>query len=296
MEPINRHLLVTVSEDQKALCAARFVSAFFDNKQDVECTLLYVATDPARTASKLDVHRDMGRFAAGKAKARGRGEAAMARARDFLESKGFPAANIHDKLKFKEFGTAKDIIFEGVRGIYDAVVLGRRGLGWLQELVEDSVTSTLAATHMEVPVWVTRMPDAGRRNLLLCVDGSEEGLRAADHAGFILSTEPGHSVRVFHIWDPVKEDEFEARYVVDQALLRLAENGVDGPRVSWEIVRGAGYARMIMAEAERGAYAAVVVGATGADRPPLGRLIMGSVSLKLLRSLEMDRAALWIVH
>ena len=40
---MHKHFLLTVSDDRSALYGARFVNAFFENKDEVKFTLLYIA-------------------------------------------------------------------------------------------------------------------------------------------------------------------------------------------------------------------------------------------------------------
>jgi len=291
---MQKHLLITVSCDASALFGVRFVNSFFRQKETTCCTLLYVAANPQAALSLEEIHREMEQVQLQIEQARRRGQEALNKAMDFLLAAGFLARNIETKFAFREQCTAVDIVREGVKGMYDAIVLGRRGISRLEELVEDSVSKLVADMSFEIPIWVCRMPEHGRSDVLLCADGSDESLRAADHVGFILAGEPSHKIRIFHVWDPAKEDYLEALDIVDQARALLMKSGIGQERLSDTIKRGRGVARLIKAELEAKCYAAVCVGCTGADRPPLQRLFLGSVSRDLLRTQE--KTALWISH
>jgi nucleotide-binding universal stress UspA family protein len=291
---MQKHLLITVGDDASASYGVRFFSFFFKNTQRVRCTLLYVAANPEAALSLIELHREMPLVQQRIEEARQRGQEALYKAMDQLLAAGFPAKNIETKFVFREQGTASDIVNEGLKGLYDAIVLGRRGSTWLEELVADSVSKQVADAVMEIPIWVCRVPEPGRADVLLCADGSDESLRAADHVGYILSEETAHRVRVFHIWDPSQEDYLEAVDIVEQTKANLVENGVQSDRILETIKRGRGAARLIQAEADAGRYAAVCVGCTGAHRQPFKQLFLGSVSAALLHSL--DKAALWISH
>lgn len=291
---MQKHLLITISADTSAAFGVRFFTSFFRNKAQVRCTLLYVAANPESQLSLIELHRDMPQVQQLIEDAREKGQIALNKAMDLLLLSGLPAKNIETKFIFREQGTAADIVNEGLKGLYDAIVLGRRGLTWLEEFVANSVSSQVADAVMEIPIWVCRVPEMGRADVLLCVDGSEASLRAADHAGFILAEEPAHRVRVFHVWDPSQGEYLDAVDIVEQAKISLIENGVEPDRILDTVKRGRGAARLIQAEAEAGRYAAVCVGCTGANRPPLARIFLGSVSAALLHSLE--KAALWISH
>ncbi|MDD4951610.1 MAG: universal stress protein [Desulfovibrionaceae bacterium] len=282
---MNKNLLLTVSFDREALYGVRFVEAFFQNKPSVGLTLLNIgeAAGPDEPGSEAD-----------RQAARGRGQALLEDIRRGLVDKGFLAENINIKFTQMQDTAAEDILREGVVGGYDSVVLGRRGLSRLDELlVEESVSKTLVTREMDVPIWVCRSPDPGRKNVLLAVDGSEESLRAAGQAGLMLADEPGHVLDILHVWNPLRESDLEAERVLDLAKSTALLNGTPKERISTILVRGAAPAKAVIREAEQGAYAVVAVGRTGSDRKPK-RLFMGSVSLKLLRTLE--RETLWISH
>ncbi len=291
---MQRHLLVTVSEDVSAMFGVRFFCSFFRNRRMAACTLLYIAPDPAQGLSQLDIHQDIAAFERRVEAAREKGEGALAKARDYILEHDFPPENIRVKLLTCRQGTAQDIIREGVDGNYDAVVLGRRGITRLEELVNESMSKTLLTTRLNVPIWTCHHPERDRRHVLLAVDGSEASLRAADHAGFMLAEEPEHKVTIFHVRRP-GEGLDQAEAVAEQARAVLLESGLPPERIAVEIVREAGnLAGLIKDEAEMKAYAAVAMGRTGADKSPVRRLFMGSVTFSLLHS--MTKAALWVSH
>ncbi len=291
---MKKQFLVTVSAATHALSGPRFLADFIGNKKETGVTLLHVAQNPGLTASDASTGRELGEVMRQKAVLRKKGEILLAQAADLLAHTGFPRENITSKLKFRQFGTVSDIIVEGGEGAYDAVVLGHGGLTLLDALLRDSVSKALVEFPLETPLWINRWPEAGRKNVLVCADGSEESLRAADHAGFMLADEPGHAIHILHIHNPAREEPLEPEAVIAGARAAILDNGVSGDRILAIARRGAGYARIIMEETKRGAYAAVAVGRTGADRPPLRKLFMGSVTLALLRNL--DAASLWVVH
>lgn len=291
---MKKKLLVTVSAADLALSGPRFLADFIGDKKETGVTLLHVAKNPSLTASEAATGRELGEVMRQKAIIRKQSETLLAKAADLLIRAGFPQENIARKVKFRQFGTVSDIIVEGADGKYDAVVLGHGGLTLLDALLRDSVSKALVEFPAEVPIWINRWPKAGRKNVLVCADGSEASIRAADHAGFMLADEPGHDIHILHVHNPAREEPMEPDAAVAGARAAIMENGVSEDRILALYRRGAGYARIIREETERGAYAAVAVGRTGADLPPWRKLFMGSVTLDLLRNL--NAAALWVVH
>jgi len=263
MPPLEKHLLVTVSEDADALFGLRYVFGFFTQKDVMRVTLFHVAP----------------RHSGGDFSAPGTPHALTA-ARDWLLGMGFPPERLELKSSRAKLGTVKDIVAEAESGLYDALVLGRRGVTWLDEVFGGSVSSGLLAENITFPIWACRGSIQGRKNVLLCVDGSEQALRAADHVGFILRDEPGHAVTIFHGKGSGSSD------ITAQVRDVLTQNGIPGDRID-TLTEDASTdpAKRILRIADTGRYAAVAVGRRSGK-------VFGSTSQKLLRGL--DGPALWV--
>ena len=288
--PIEKHLLVTISEDINALFGLRYVFGFFDRRDLVRLTLFYVTahqggsgfgtTLPLCTSKRED-----------SAPSCRKPPHALATARDWLRDMGFPPDRVELKASPSRLGTVKDIAAEAEQGLYDAVVLGRRGLSWFDEFFADSVTHRLLWESISFPLWVCRNPTRHRRNVLLCMDDSEEALRVADHVGFILRDEPEHRVTVFHNRAVGLPDGESIEDGMAKAGEVLRQNGVEDERIDFLVKSSKDQAGLILQEAKAGEYAAVAIGRSG-GKPSTMANIFGSTSLTLLRKLE--GAALWI--
>lgn len=289
-----KNLLVTIGDNPAALYGVKFLNSFFQNKHDLRCTLLYVGPNPRAQLDELEVLRRMKEIRKREAHIRKKGEAALEKAEKLLVGQGFSPESIKAGIHLKLRGTVGDIIHEGIKGGYEAVVLGRRGQLRLAELLDDRVTKSMVVRKIPVPVWICRMQGEKRKKVLLCVDGSGPSLRASGHAGRMLENEPGHDIRLFHVWDPSRQDRAEAENHINTAADALKEQGIAEDRVSSEIVTGTDCAGLIMRAADNGRFAVVAVGSTGAGRGLIRRMIMGSVSLKLQK--DLANAALWVSH
>ncbi len=292
---MQRKLLIAVTGEMASKSGLRFVSGFCTRKEDMGATLFHVTSNP-ETAWSDDGAPSMSPEAIRQAATvRRKGKNVLREAHDYLVGQGFSTEAIDVKLQPKRSGSAfRDIVHEGMAGSYDAVVLGHGGYTLFDAVLRGSVSKSLLDLPWGTPVWICRRPGQGRRNVLLCVDGSDQSLRAADHVGFMLAAQPDHAVHVLHVHDPAKVEPLEYEDVMRQARDILAENGVGPERVVELVHRGSNPLRIIAREMERGGYAAVAVGSTGADRPPWQRLFMGSVSMALFK--DLDETALWVCH
>jgi len=288
---MDRHILLTVSDDFSSLQAVRFVAGFFATAEYPQLTLLYVAPNPKAGLTEAEIIQDYGNLSRRETQTKSLAQTALDRAEELLVNKHFPRANIHKKITFKQLGTAKDIIQEGIAGIYDAIALGRRGLSRLEELIDESVSKQIFTTPMEIPLWICRSDEKPAPSVLLCTDGSPASLRCADHVGFMLANTPEHEITLLHVAcgssPTVPED------AIAQARRMLEENGVAGRRIHQKIVKCTSITDTILSVAREGGYGVLATGRTGRGESRTLHLL-GSVSMNLLKQLEST--TLWICH
>lgn len=288
---MEKHLLLTVSDQKSSLHGARFLADFFVNKDVVKLTLFYTIPRPAgipiddEAPDAIDESDDMVHKAAAK------GREVLEEARNDVLKLGFPEKSVLLRMHMRRFSRVKDILFEGERGLYDAIVLGKRGLNWFEEAFDGSVSKELISSGHNCPIWVCRRPAEARKGVLLCIDGSAASYRAAEHTGLILGKEQPHQVKLF----VVKSANLQAP--PDEIIARgreiLAKCLVPNVRVIASAVDAFNPAKAIMREAEKGAYAAVAVARADKERTLMDKLFMGSVTKALFR--EIKRAALWVI-
>jgi len=287
---MDRHILLTVSDDSSSLQAVRFVARFFADAERPHLTLLYVASNPKAGLTESEIIQDYGNLSRREAQTKSLAQTALDRAEELLVSKHFPKANIHKKITFKQLGTANDIIQEGITGIYDAIALGRRGLSRLEELIDDSVSKQVFTTPMEIPLWICRSHEKPAPSVLVCTDGSPASLRCADHVGFMLANAP-HEITLLHV--DCGSSSAVPEEAIAQARRMLEENGVADRRIHQKIVKCSSIAETILRLAREGEYGVLATGRTGRGESRTMHLL-GSVSLNLLKHLEFT--TLWICH
>ena len=291
---MERHLLITVSEQQSALYGIRFVGHFFLDKMDMKLTLFYTAPRPPavwegeRTIDSLTITEQ--KYEEIEAK----GEVSLAEAKKELVKQGFDPDMINTKLQFRNISKVIDIIQEGAKGLYDALVLGRRGLSWLEEAFDESVSKGILHVKVNFPIWVCRRPDLKRKDVLVCVDGSDASYRAVDHVGFILGNKKSHRITLFTVKKKGEIGTQSAESIMEKSREKLLKNKIREEMVKNKIVEDGNVAKAINREADQGQYAAVAVGRIGTGQGFLKKIFMGSVSDTLFR--ELERSSLWICH
>lgn len=289
---MNKHFLVTISNDTDNLFGARFACSFFQATSRHALTLLHIcrldSSDMNRSLLEMwqNPEEDMEKHLSIGAKK------AIEKTRQILDGCSFSIDQVITKTVAERYGKIRDILVEGAAGLYDAIILGRRAtyaLQWMFEKPGDETAhAMIRANCCASPLWICPEMEPGRKNVLLCLDGSADSFRAVDHVGYILADQP-HAVTLFHVENGVRS---EAAELFDRAARALNEHGIRDERIHRESTWGLTVPGTILAESARGGYAAVAVGLHGREHGLLKEFnLAGGTTAKLISRIE--GAALW---
>lgn len=115
-----------------------------------------------------------------------------------LGRRGIAPKQVSTCVALSQRDVAGDIMYEARKGNYDALVIGRRGVGKIEEMVMGiSVSAAVTGKCYDMPIWVVDGRVNSRR-FLLPVDETFNSLKAADHLGFILQDNPYTEINLFH--------------------------------------------------------------------------------------------------
>lgn len=267
---MEKHILICVSDNIAASYTLRFVRDFFDDPCDLRMTLLFVA--PKENSIT-------------------KGNGLLEKARKWFEDMHFcDESKIELKTLSSHGNAAKMIVQEGHKGLYDAVLIGRKEFSIFEELFDYRVSPLLLWEDLGFPLWFCRAPkDDGKFGVLLCVGDDGPSIRMADHVGFILNDNKKHNVTLFHVASDRSDMAQKAFFKAREALIA---NGVDESRISELIVSGRNIFKAIRAQAVKGKYAVVAVGRGQHRKSAKEAVLPDSISIKLLRS--SDLGSIWI--
>lgn len=288
---MNKHLLVTISDDTTAHRGLKFVCNFFHNKEDIRLTLFSTAPLPPAVwgeEKNYETLRDVEQSAQAIIASSKR---AMESARGIFLAGGFSPGQVDDKIIARNFSRIEDITREGETGLYDAVVFGRRGVLRLENILDSSASEEMLETKFSFPVWLCREVDYDRRGVLLCVDDSDASRHMTDHVGFILQGETAHPVTLLRVVRKSGPQDAPAG-MFGEAISTLEDNGFPTRLIHTRIEQSDDIPQAILREAERGRYAAVAVGRTSYRKGGLAQLFSHSVTMSLFR--KITGAALWV--
>ncbi len=209
----------------------------------------------------------------------------------------------------KLLGLAGDILDCAQQGLYDAIVVGRRGLSSVQKAFMGSVTANLTSHCTINPVWVAD-GDITSLKIMVAVDGSESSLRAVDHLSFMVGENPEIKITLFHVmprlsdYCPIDFADKEAgiedvitrgnkrctEHFYAHARQKFKEAGIQENQIEIKVTkRSVNVGKAIINEAKKGKYGTVVVGRHAAR----GASFIGSVSKYVLD--KTSNRALWLV-
>jgi nucleotide-binding universal stress UspA family protein len=190
------------------------------------------------------------------------------------------------------------------------VVIGRRGVSKLEELIMGSVSSTVLEKCRDIPIWIVD----GRvdsRTFLVPVDGSEYCLKAFDHLAFILKDNPYAEITLFHSAAMFAQkqsltkkecthylsDEFCQIHAQDEKMhfhapeQILSDSGFPKERIHKLFTRKGMYpSRQIVRQALIDDFGTIVMGRRGSD---MKKGVFGSVTEKVV-GMSVN-TAIWII-
>ncbi len=207
-------------------------------------------------------------------------------------------------------GIAKDILEYALKGQYDALVLGRRGISGLVEYYMGSVSSNIVHNSRVTPIWVVGS-NVIPAKILVPIDGSEFSLRAIDHLTYIVSDHSDISLTFLHVQPKLKDfckidfetkeaDAFKDLIITSNqncidnfyalALNKLKEFGITKDRIEIKTVTSfLSIGSPIVDEVKTRNFDTVVMGRSGINKS----FFTGSVTNYVLNNIS--NAAIWIV-
>lgn len=290
---MNKHFLVTVSNDYEHLTGVEFICSFFKQLSEHQITLLHIC----RLDSKLAQNALLEMWENPEERVNGTltvgAKRAMDKAISLLSKSSMKVDEMITKTFAERYGKVKDILKEGSSGLYDAIILGKRASYTLQWLVEQPADETAKAiisdSSISTPIWICPAPEKGRKNVLVCVDGSEGSLRAVDHAGYILSKQDQHDMTLIYVENGAGLD---SEKIFEGCKKTLQEHAIDPGRIHTETTWGVNVAGTILSVAEKGGFAAIAIGLKGNDKGIMKKMNLAGGTTKSLIE-RTEKISLW---
>lgn len=312
---MNKKILVAIDGSRNSLAALDYIHHLGRHCPDLQLVLFHVLP-PVPPVYKEAIFQDpvaQKYLLQWKKKHQEAIEQVLTQSKNKLLRWGWADAQVRIKAQEKRIGLARDILFEAHNGLYDAVVVGRRGLSKVQEFFLGSVSGKVLQGAGELPVWLIGGKVEAHK-ILVALDGSENALRAVDHVAFILESCQSDQLQVLllNTWPGLvtlsgprviphlsslnasaqEKHKNKLESFLDQAENLLVEAGLPAQRIKKKICwRCADLAKSILSEAEKGGYGTIVLGRRGISKTQ--EFFMGSTSAKVIQL--AGPKAVWIV-
>lgn len=299
-------LLVLIDGSERAILTAQYLTGFMPVGEHMRIVLFHAFSGVPEECRELEHNPECEGFAeqlrSQELEDKRDVLTCLQQVKRILVDGGYSADRVEIKFQRIVKGVARDIIEEARDG-YSAVVLRRRGLGAIKNIILGSVAVKLLQALTFIPIiLVGQEPPA--KKLLLAVDASPPSMKAVEFTAKLLGGSGDYEARVFHAIQglgavrfelledacPEQADDaaaaaetcikdFKARVarVLHAATAMLAESGFDPARITKMVVSGArNRADAIVTEAERCGCGTIVVGRRGLSR--VDAFFMGRVS------------------
>ena len=225
-------------------------------------------------------------------------EAYMQDARQMLLDAGHAETAVDIKIQNRKKGVARDIITEAHNG-YDAVLIRRRGLTGLKNVIVGSVTGKLLEKLSFIPVLIAGRKPINKK-VLVAVDGSPGADRAVRFVADMLGTLEGYQVKLLHVIrggaadmaDLEENGVMASGAIFETAIKILTAAGFDRSGIRTKTITGVlSRAGAIVSTAERGGWGTIVLGRRGLSS--VKEFFIGRVSNKVVYAGRKD--TVWIV-
>ena len=196
---MEKKLLIAVDGSIYSSNTLHYIEQLFANLADIRLHLVSVVTcNPSEAARDwLDEKELISTLCPEEQKRCVAARKFLHNAVDRLGRNGIGADQVTTEVKISKTNPAAEVLHLARQGMFDALVLGRRGVSKLEELIMGSVSSTLFEKCHDVPIWIVD-GQVDSRKFLVPVDGSHFTLQAVDHLCYMLQGNPYAEITLFH--------------------------------------------------------------------------------------------------
>jgi len=298
---IQKMIVIPVDGSQNAMKALDYIDLMFGPRHNLNVSLVYIIQRlPRIVVEESRKDRDARKQLEGIEKRNiEMAEKLLKESKERLIKVGFTPKTVEAVFRQIEVGVARDICSWAERKQADAIVVSFRGKSRLEAFFLGEVAAKILEYSRVCPVWMVK-GSVPEKNVLLALDNSENAMRAADHAGFMLAG-TGKKVTIYHSKRDLKR--FVAKEVLDEfpefqkfwkhkageviapymqkALNILLAAGLDDDQIEMKVVDGSRHvADDILKEAYELGAGTIILGLKGSA--DVKEFRMGTVTRKVL--------------
>jgi len=312
MDDLTKSIVIPVDGSKNSLRSLEYIKLIYGPNHNLEVTLIYIlpSLPPILTDKSID-KKTRTKLKSVEKKNEEMAEQILSEAKNILLSKGFNEEKIKTCHQKRAITVAQDICnWASIKNV-DTILLTKRGRTEIKSFFMGEVSTRLVEYRRNNPVWILE-GCVDSKNVLVCVDNSENALRAVDHVGFMLSGTDCH-ITIFHTMRHLSH--FVPMQVLEEAedLEKLWRNkagkeiapyikkageillkaGLSEEQITTKVTEGSrSAADDILKEAQDNDHGTIVLGRRGLSA--VKEFFMGSVTTSVLnRAVSL---AIWIVQ
>ena len=309
---MEKKILIAVDDSMYSKNAVRYAAGIYEMLKDMKFTLMHV--QPTISQYLLDEAKKSSQAYAELEKVNHKNAETAGNLLDKYKEQmmalGVAETDIHSATQPRMLGVAKDILEYSTAGNFNAVIMGRRGLSGLGELLIGSVSANVVSHTTKSPIWLVG-EERPSKDILIAVDGSENSLKAVEHLANIVQKNADIKILFYHVTPKLKDfcpvdfeelhsEELEEiirkgdKECIDQffshAKKKFNEAGIQESQINFKVSEGLfRVGKAVLDEYRQGNFGTLVVGSRGMNK----KYFTGSVSRFLIN--EVSEGALWVV-
>jgi len=313
MENLTKSIVIPLDGSKNSLRSLEYINLIYGPDHNLEVTLIHIlpSLPPILTDNKSMDKKTRDKLKSVEKKNKEMAEQILSEAKNILLTKGFNEEKIKTCCQKRGVTVTQDICnWASVKQV-DTILLTKRGKTEIKSFFMGEVSTRLVEYRRNNPVWILE-GCIDSKNVLVCVDNSENALRAVDHVGFMLSGTDCH-ITLFHTMrhlsrfvpmQVLEESEDleqlwrnkagrEIAPYVKKARKILLKAGLNEEQITTKVTEGSrSAADDILKEAQDNDHGTIVMGRRGLSA--VKEFFMGSVTTSVLnRAVSL---AIWIVQ
>ncbi len=313
MEDLTKSIIIPLDGSKNSLRSLEYINLIYGPGHNLEVTLIHIlpSLPPILTDNKSMDKKTRARLKSVEKKNEEMAEQILSDAKNILTAKGFNEEKIKTCCQKRGITVAQDICNWASIKQVDTILLTKRGRTEIKSFFMGEVSTRLVEYRRNNPVWILE-GCIDSKNVLVCVDNSENALRAVEHVGFMLSGTDCH-ITIFHTMRHLSR--FVPMQVLEEAedLEKLWKNkagkeiapyikkageillkaGLSEEQITTKVTEGSrSAADDILKEAQDNDHGTIVLGRRGLSA--VKEFFMGSVTTSVLN--QSASLAVWIIQ
>lgn len=308
---MHKEILVAIDGSTYSNHSLSYLTTLFADQSDITFRLCMWITASASVMPSAAPSKDsLIPTGGGQAKKEATANRYLKKACERLTRAGVSDERIKTSIQVSGYNIAGTIQQNAENKLVDSILVGRRGLGGISEMLMGSVSATLFQKCHSIPLWIID-GEVTSKDFLVPVDGSPGSLMAVDHLCHILgkredvrislyhcsslfSKKPQCSPELFyHKWDKEWCDTHLSKHdcLFNAPHLLLHEAGIPDKQIQiLPETSGLEEAQGILREAKRQKCGTIVMGRRGVG---MAKGLFGGVSDRTVK--RVQDLALWVV-